>query len=155
MYLYRIARTSYANDLSGNGARLYGGRWNSEGYYALYTASTRALAILETLVHSSLPLLRAADFSLITLHVPDDIAFQAIDSSVLPKGWNAWNFMRTTRKTGDDFLQKGAHLLLRVPSVLIPEEMNWVLNPRHHLMQQVQITTIRALDLDNRLLTAV
>ena len=51
MELYRITQEKYADDFSGNGARLYGGRWNSEGLYAVYTSASRALALLETLAH--------------------------------------------------------------------------------------------------------
>lgn len=155
MQLYRITRTHFANDLTGNGARLYGGRWNSEGRFALYAAATRALALLETMAHSSMALLLDGDFSLITLEVSDEIPFQAIEASTLPPGWNAWNYLRKTRSTGDAFLQEGIHLLLRVPSVLVPEENNWVLNPLHPLMKQVKVVNIRPLVLDNRLLTAV
>mgnify|MGYP001627328580 CR=1 FL=1 len=155
MYIFRITRTQYANDLTGNGARLYGGRWNSEGRFALYSASTRALALLETLAHTSLALLKEGDFALVTLEVPDTVAHEAITANSLPRGWNAWNLMRHTRKLGDAFLQQGSHLLLRVPSVLLPEEHNWVLNPLHPAMKQVHVAHIRPLQLDNRLLTAV
>jgi len=79
MELYRITQEQYADDLSGNGAKLFGGRWNSEGHPALYAASGRALALLETLAHTPAKMLDAKPYILVTIFVPDAIVVQEVD----------------------------------------------------------------------------
>jgi RES domain-containing protein len=83
MILYRIAKCNYAGDLSGTGARLYGGRWNSEGKPMLYTASSRALAVLEVLVHLS-PLLVPNNFCLVEIEVPENSIY-TLTPDLLPQ----------------------------------------------------------------------
>lgn len=150
MELYRIAQEQYAEDLSGNGARLFGGRWNSEGQFALYTSSTRSLALLETLAHTPAKLLQAKTYLLITLMVPDTTAIQALDPKKLPDGWDDVEISPFTQKTGDQFLIAQKKLALVVPSVLIPEEMNYVLNPLHTDFRKVKIINKRRIQFDNR-----
>ncbi|HEX4878170.1 MAG TPA: RES family NAD+ phosphorylase [Chitinophagaceae bacterium] len=150
MELYRIAQEKYADDLSGNGARLFGGRWNSEGYYALYTSTTRSLALLETLAHTPAKLLQSKNYILVTLQLPDATASFRMDSKKLPQGWDATEISLFTQKTGNDFLQAKNALLLQVPSVLIPEEMNVVVNPLHPDFRKIKIIHRRRISFDNR-----
>ncbi len=150
MELYRIAQEQYATDLSGNGARIYGGRWNSEGFAALYTASSRALALLETLAHIPAGLLREKNYLLVHLHLPDNVGLRPVETDSLPAGWDAPDIPPQTRKIGDDFLAGSKHLLLAVPSVLIYEEKNFVLNPRHPDMKKLRIVHSRRIRFDKR-----
>ena len=150
MELYRIAQEKYAEDLSGNGARLFGGRWNSEGQFALYTSFTRSLALLETLAHTPAKLLQAKTYLLITLFVPDTTTIQTVETKKLPHGWDDVEISPFTQKTGDQFLIAKKNLALVVPSVLMPEEINYILNPLHADFKKVKIINKRRIHFDKR-----
>jgi RES domain-containing protein len=155
MEVYRITQEKYAADVTGNGARLFGGRWNSEGQYALYTASSRALALLEILAHTPIQILKEKKYKVITLFVPDEAPVETIEHKKLKADWDAWDLMYYTQKMGDAFLKKNESLLLQVPSVLVPEETNYMINPLHPLMKDVKIIFSRDLKFNDRLLKAV
>lgn len=150
MELYRIAQEKYAEDLSGNGARLFGGRWNSEGQFALYTSFTRSLALLETLAHTPAKLLQVKTYLLITLLIPDTTTIQSLETKKLPHGWNDVEISPFTQKTGDQFLIAKKNLGLAVPSVLMPEEFNYILNPLHVDFKKVKIINKRRIHFDKR-----
>ncbi len=152
MEVYRITQEKFATDLSGNGARLYGGRWNSEGIHALYTASNRSLALLETLAHSSIKLLTEKNYILVTISIPEEATIKVITTGQLDEGWDKLLANHITIQTGDNFLISNKHLLLQVPSVLVPEESNIVINPLHPLMDQVYIKDMREININNRLI---
>ncbi len=149
MLLYRITSVKYADDLSGNGARLYGGRWNSEGKPMVYLASSRSLAVLESLAHvvaTNIP----NEFVLLTIDAPDD--FLAIPENVLPDNWNEYPEQYILKQIGNSFLQRNEHLLLKVPSALVPEEFNYLLNPLHPKAGKVRIVKKAPFNFDDRLL---
>lgn len=150
MELFRITQELYSEDLSGNGSFVYGGRWNSEGNYALYTSSSRSLALLETLAHVPAKLLRSKPYLLITLSVPGKEFMQKISIENLSTGWNAIDAPLFTKRMGDRFLLQRKDLLLEVPSVLIPEENNFILNPLHAGMKKVKIIHKRRIVFDSR-----
>ncbi len=151
MELYRIAQEQYADDLSGNGAKIYGGRWNSEGQLALYAAASRSLALLETLAHVPARLLQQKVYMLITIGVPDLSPVQTIDWNQLPGGWDTPDIRPMTQKLGDHFLGERKKLLLSVPSVVIPEENNYILNPLHADSKKVKLLYKRRIYFDKRL----
>jgi RES domain-containing protein len=155
MEVYRITLARYAADLSGNGARLYGGRWNSEGNFALYTSSSRSLALLETLAHTPAKLLQVKEFVLLTLFVPDAMNIVQIDYKKLPAEWDDTEIKLFTQKTGDDFLAAQKGLVLKVPSVLVPEETNFLLNPLHTEYRKVKIVYQRRIHFDKRMSSIV
>lgn len=150
MELYRITQEKFAEDLSGNGARLFGGRWNSEGFFALYTSSSRSLALLETLAHTPAKMLNARTYYLITLSIPDKILTQKVLLSNLSPGWDSPDTRPITKKMGDKFLYDQMNLLLEVPSVLMPEEINYVINPLHTVMKKVKMVHKRRINFDKR-----
>lgn len=150
MELFRITQEKFVNDLSGNGARLFGGRWNSEGYYALYTSGTRSLALLEVLAHTPAKMLDSKNYQLITLSVPDNEVKFRTELGMLPHGWDAPDTRPVTRRIGDQFLKDKKHLLLAVPSVILPEELNYVLNPLHADMKKLKIVHQRIIRFDKR-----
>jgi RES domain-containing protein len=138
MIVYRITQQQFAADLSGNGARLYGGRWNSEGVYALYSAGTRALALLETLAHTPVQILSAKKYSILSIEVPDEGGMETIPLKKLKLNWDAWD-----------------HLVLQVPSVLVHEEFNYIINPLHKSAGQIKILSEKELKFNERLLKAI
>ena len=151
MEVYRIAQEEFASDLSGNGARLFGGRWNSEGLYALYAASSRSLALLETLAHTPAKMLQQKVYMLVTIAVPDKMAIREITISKLAPGWDVPDIRQYTQKMGDQFLLAKNELLLAVPSVLVPEEDNYVLNPLHPDFKKVKLIHQRRIGFDKRM----
>lgn len=151
MEIYRITQREYAEDLSGNGARLFGGRWNSEGFFALYASSSRSLALLETLAHTPAKMLDTRVYHLITLSVPDEALIQKVFLHNLIPGWDAPDTRPHTKKMGDTFLSQNKKLLLQVPSVLMPEEINYVLNPLHEDMKRVKLIKKRRIYFDKRI----
>lgn len=149
MLLYRISKCIYIEDLSGTGARLYGGRWNSVGKPMVYTASSRALAVLEVLVHLP-PALIPADFCQATFEVPDDV--QVLDMAKLPPNWQEYPEPARLKTMGDAFLKAKKHLLLKVPSAVVEEEFNYLLNPVHPDITSVKIVDVRPFTFDERLI---
>lgn len=132
--LWRIAADTpdyEAHDLSGKGAELSGGRWNRPGTPLVYASSTRALACLETVVHlarTPLPLNRY----LVEIGVPEAAWSEAVtlDPGELI-GWDAMPAGKASLDWGTAWAQSGRSLLARVPSALVPEEHNLLINPRH------------------------
>ena len=147
MILYRIAKRPYA-DLYGTGARLYGGRWNSEGRSMVYLTSSRSLAVLEALVHLS-PTNLPIDFCIMTIDAPDDLL--EISVNQLPKNWNEYPEHNSLKQIGNDFLIKQKHLLLKVPSAIVKEEFNYLLNPLHKDAGLVKILNTQPFAFDQRL----
>jgi len=152
LLLYRIAQEAYADDLSGKGAWLNGGRWNSEGRFALYTSESRALALLEILAHAPAKMLNIKPYILVTLEVPDTAQTEIVRLDKLARGWDISDPGQQTIQTGDNFLKRGKALVLRTPSVIMPEEWNYVLNPLHPDMKKVKIANRRRIEFDKRLL---
>lgn len=150
MITYRFAWERYAADLSGLGASLYGGRWNSVGTSLLYTAETISLALLELLAGLKTPT-TLDEQRLVTIVFPDDLPV-AVPVAQLPVGWNASPPIAFTQTAGDVFVAEGAKPILKVPSVLIPEEFNYLLNPAHPAFSTVRITSIEPYKFDTRLL---
>jgi RES domain-containing protein len=149
MDLFRIISEKYADDLSGTGAKLVGGRWNSKGSPVIYCSENRALALLENLVRTPLTLLKS-DLMIITIHVPDEI--KAV-KSILVKGHADYPASAETKKEGDWWVKKGKSLLIKVPSAIIPHEYNYLINPSHKDILKIKISHKEKLKIDSRLLT--
>jgi len=149
MQLYRIARSLYATDMSGTGARLYGGRWNNIGRSMVYTASSRSLAVLEVLVHLP-PTIIPDDFRLITFEAPEDI-FEP-DVNAFPPNWYTYPEPDILKRTGDYFLMQNQHLLMKVPSAIVKQEYNYLINPAHAKANKIKVMANEPFTFDERLL---
>jgi len=149
--VWRLARSEFADELDGEGARLFGGRWNSRGRSALYTSSHLSLSVLEVYVHippelrDDLPVLRAVSIS-----VPDDAGAASVSQEQLVALLASEDPMAACRVVGDAWLDRDAELVLRVPSILVPEETNLILNPAHPRMREVKIVSSRSFHFDPR-----
>lgn len=151
MLCYRIVKPAHAaSALSGEGARVFGGRWNPPGRACVYTAESRALAVLEMLVHLT-GRSRALPYRLLTVEVPDD---SLVGTLQLPAGWGATPGGRASQGLGEDWLRSGEAVALRVPSVIIPEEFNLLLNPLAPGYERVRVLDERDFQLDLRLAAA-
>lgn len=121
MNVYRLCKESYSG-LDGEGAFKYGGRWNSRGIYALYTSENPSLALLEILVHLDKDLI-PEDFVLLKLSIPDELSFVSLDD--VPET------EEQTKAIGNKILKDKKIIGFRVPSIIVPEQFNFILNPKH------------------------
>ena len=150
MEVFRIARTRYVADLTGTGARLYGGRWNHEGSSLIYTSSTRALATVEFLVHVPIGLV-PRDLGIATIEVPDGAVPDQVTEADLPLNWRQHPPPRELVRIGSDWAISKRSLLLAVPSAVVPGEVNFLINPAHPEMVQVKLIDTQPYALDERL----
>jgi RES domain-containing protein len=147
MILYRINKCIYA-DLSGLGAKLFGGRWNSEGRSMVYLTSSRSLGVLEALAHFS-PTNLPDGYCIMTIDAPESITEITVES--LPENWDEYPEQNSTRQIGNQFLQNKKSLLLKVPSAIVKEEYNFLLNPLHPEAASVKILSSQPFYFDSRL----
>lgn len=145
-----VKRRHAANAFDGEGARIHGGRWNSSGTPMVYLATSRALALLEILVHLG------DEDCLLTSYVIVRVDFESawareLPAKKLPSGWNQWPAGAATRTLGDAWIARAGSLLLAVPSVIVPEERILLMNPRHPKAAQLKIGRPISLNVDSRL----
>ena len=151
MKVYRIAKPLYINDVSGSGARTYGGRWNHKGVSMIYTSENRALATVEYIVHVPLSIV-PAHLSLAALHIPDTIFPEEISLSDLPGNWREYPAPSRLAELGTNWAAKNESLLLRVPSAVVEHEFNILINPFHPDMEHITIFQIENYTFDKRLI---
>ena len=134
---WRIVRARHAaTAFSGEGAAKVGGRWNSRGVTVVYTSATRALAVLETLVHLNPPMV--FQYKIIRLEFPDAL-IERITVSKLATDWRTEPPPPAGRQLGDAWVKEGRSAILALPSVIIPEEINYLLNPAHPDFKNISI----------------
>jgi RES domain-containing protein len=148
--VYRICRKA-RQKLDGEGARLYGGRWDGPGHAVVYTAGTLSLAAIEYLVHID-PGDAPGDLIATTLDVPDDVVREIVKVADLPSGWHRKPLPSACREAGEAWLRKGKTLVLQVPSAPIVGESNYLLNPAHPAMIRVHAVAKRPFVFDQRLI---
>lgn len=148
MIIYRICNSQYSDDLSGTGAKLYGARWNTKGTPMLYTAEHISLAVLELLVHSQFKHFTIS-LDLISIQLP--ASFKAAEISVKKIKANWENDADYTQFIGDEFVRNKQDLVLKVPSAIIQEECNFLVNPLHPDFKKVKILETRSFKPDERL----
>jgi RES domain-containing protein len=146
--VYRITRAPYA-DLTGEGARLAGGRWNRPGRAAVYASGSRALALLETLVHVQAYRL-PPDLVLLQVSIPESVSRESWSPDDLPDGWREIGADAALDR-GDRWLREARAAVLRVPSALVPQEWNAVLNPLHPDHDRIRLVDVSPLRIDPRL----
>ncbi len=151
MLLYRVCRTQFANDLSGTGSRIYGGRWNSPGMAAVYTSESKSLAVLEILTNTP-PGILISYFSILTIEISGKFFIDEIPEETLPKNWNEFPAPDILARLGDKWLKQGQNLLLKIPSAIISSESNFIINPAHADFKKVKIIFTETLDLDKRII---
>ncbi len=130
MQAYRLIKARYASDpLDPQGAKRYGGRWNSKGKAVLYAADSISLAALELLVHLHRSTI-LNHYVLVTVELPDK-AILTLDNQALPPDWRDDPPPRSTQTLGDGWLSSQQSLALAVPSTVVPQQYNLVINPAH------------------------
>jgi RES domain-containing protein len=141
-----------ADDLSGGGAKEVGGRWNSKGRAVLYAGSSIALSTLETLVHTT-DRVNVRNMFLVRLDIPLAVwkLREVVDATSLPPTWVAEPAGSTTIELGDAWIDAVSSPLLFVPSVVVPEEHNILINPAHPASQKITAIVVRQFLYDPRL----
>ncbi len=147
MEIYRLGLTIYARQLSGEGAKLHGGRWNHIGHPCIYAAASKALCVLEFAANVSLDEL-PEDLSFTTYELPRE-ACRTFSPAELPEDWMATPAPDSTKAWGTAQLQMA--VALKVPSVVIPSEYNFVLNPLHVHFAQVRLKGVERFIFDKRI----
>lgn len=129
MIVYRIGKTQYSKDLIGEGARLFGGRWNNVGTPCLYTSESRALAVLELTVNVNIiDIPRALSFTVIEI---PDTGIQELNVTDLPADWAQVPASSSTKTFGTNLLTIASTPIIKIPSTIIPKEYNYLLNSNH------------------------
>ena len=148
---WRIVKTRYSEDaFSGEGARLYGGRWNSSGTRMVYTSGSKSLATLELLVHlHSTSVLHS--FSICPVDF-DDSLVEILEPAKLARDWRQSPPSIALQAIGDDWISRGSSGVLRVPSAVIETEHNYLINPTHKDFKKLVIGSMEVLELDPRLI---
>ena len=147
---WRITKRKRARSaFTGEGARLYGGRWNSPGTAIIYTAESQSLAVLEILVHLDSPEL-LKKYALFRVGI-DESYIVDIDAAILPRNWRTEPVPGKVQKIGDEWVTNATSAVLRVPSTLVPGEFNFLLDPRHADFPKLQFSGPIPFHLDPRL----
>ncbi len=149
--VWRITAPAYADTaFSGEGARLWGGRWGSPGHRLVYASGSLALATLEVLARANdrrrLRGYLAVSATLAERHL------EIVEAATLPTGWDARPYTAVSQRIGDQWLEAGRSLALRVPSVVVPSEWNVLVNPAHPAFGEVAVGVPIAAPFDPRLL---
>ena len=148
MIVYRLTIEMYKTDLSGTGAKLYGGRWNSVGRPVVYATENISLAVLEILVRTDISGIPPS-YHLLKLEVPENLSPVVISKNKLKKEWK--NDFRYTQWIGDEFVHSNNALMLKVPSAIVDEEHNYILNTRHNDFKKIKLLTVNKFHFDKRL----
>jgi RES domain-containing protein len=149
--VYRVLRKPYARTpFDGKGSYQYGGRWSSPGTRLSYASEHQSLAMLEYFVHveaNDAP----PDLVLASADIPDDLSRQRIEIGTLPANWRETPAPAELGRLGDKFVLTGKDCILMVPSALVPNENNWLINPLHEEFQKIKIRETEPLTYDSRL----
>ncbi|MBC7642432.1 MAG: RES family NAD+ phosphorylase [Flavobacterium sp.] len=149
MEVFRIAHKKWSEKLLGSG---YSGRWNSNGMFVIYTAQNRALACLENLVHRN-GFGLDVDFVIMTINIPKQLKIIELKIKDLPENWNLTDEKAhlLCREFGDKWLKSQSSCILMVPSAIIKNEKNVLINPNHVDFKKIKLSLTQPFSFDNRL----
>ena len=148
--IWRIVQRKYAPEaFSGDGSGKYGGRWNHKRTAVVYASQSESLAQLEVVVRTNRPK-DLAQYVLIEAQVPEEL-IEILQQKELPRGWRAMPEPNSTRDVGTKWVAAGRSAVLAVPSVVVPSEFNYLLNPAHPDFSKIKIGKPKLVDWDPRL----
>ncbi len=153
MRVFRVERQKFLETtLTGIGASLAKGyRWNSLNTRLVYTADSRALATLEVAVHLDLSQDLPSDRWYVEIEIPEDITLMEVRMEDLPRAWDAKPPIRVTQMIGDDFSVQNESAVLKVPSAIVPQEFNYLINPIHPDARRIRVIQKTPMSFDFRL----
>jgi len=146
MNVFRVCREEYANQLKASGKM---NRWNKDGEYVIYAAESRALCALELLAHTN-GVVPAGNYKTMVIDIPET-GIKEIGLNELPQNWKSVRAYPQLQRMGSKWYEAQEHLLLKVPSVLIPSEFNYVINTQHSDFKEVRIKALESFFWDDRL----
>jgi RES domain-containing protein len=149
MQLFHLGNSRYARQLTGEGARLFGGRWNLKGDACIYTSGTRSLCILEYAANVSLDEL-PPDLSMTEYRIPDELC-RMIPLGDLPADWYDVPSPVSARQFGSALLADSTCVCFAVPSAIVPAELNYILNPAADQFSQLKIISTEPFIFDHRI----
>ena len=147
MQVFRITTEKWAGNLRGSG---YAARWNSNGIFIAYTASSRALACLEMVVHLNSDRLKSS-FKMSVVEISEEVNVTKINIEDLPEGWTDHDGYQVCQEIGNDWTQEFATCVLQVPSAVIKHEFNYLINPQHPDFSKIKIIEIEDFEFDLRI----
>ena len=147
MEIYRIVKTEYSNALFASGRV---NRWNYKGEKVIYTAASRSLACLENVVHSSGELL-LGQFMVMVIYVPDELSIDIIGRTQLPDDWFFRARHPACQTLGSEWYQSRTSPVLKVPSAIVHQEYNYLLNAEHDQYNHIQLVDQRPFAFDPRI----
>lgn len=149
MIVFRLSRKKYKDQLSGYGASLNGQRWNSKGIEVIYTADSRALANSEVAVHIPLGIL-PRDYYMVEIEIPSSVQIPELPVESLTVGWDTVPNTMASQIVGDRFVFENRYAVLRVPSVVVKGDFNFILNPKHKDFCKIKIVSTTPFPFDPR-----
>jgi RES domain-containing protein len=151
MIVYRLTKEKYKSELSGKGAEINGGRWNSKGRQIIYTGESRALCTTEIAVHTPLGIV-PMNYYLQSIEIPN-LKMLEITDKHLEKDWRNFPHEVSTNLVGDKFIEENKYLIMKVPSAVIQDEYNYLINPNHKYYDRVKLLKVEEFKFDKRLFT--
>ena len=136
---------------TGEGSRLYGGRWNHKGTPVIYLGGSLALASLEVFVHISSNMPFNQKYLSFSAIIPENVDIKKLELKSLPPNWREFPAPHATKDIGTHWTERGETVLLQVPSVLIPEEVNYILNPSHADFRKIIFSDPKPFYFDSRM----
>lgn len=149
MIVYRITSKKHAGDVLGTGAAIYGGRWNKKGTPVLYTSESKALALLEIIVHT--PPMLVPNLDLLVLEIPNN-SITKLKEEQLPKNWMDYPAPTILSEIAEKWVQKAETIALKVPSCIIHSAHNYILNCRHQAYNKVKLLEHKSFHFNSRLI---
>jgi len=147
MLVYRITHKIYSKELFASGLE---GRWNGDGKKVLYTAGSVALAFLENMIRRQ-GVGFNSDFKTMIIEIPDDLKIQTIKAESLPAGWREFTDYSKCQPIGNEWFDKGEKPVLKVPSAVLPEEFNYLINTAHPDFKKIKLVETTELVPDERI----
>jgi RES domain-containing protein len=151
MLIYRFGLKKFISDLSGQGAKMYGGRWNSVGNAMLYTSYSPSLAMLEFTCNAS-GIAKTIQTSLLTLKLDSKVKIEIITLNDLPANWQQVPSPDSLKVIGNNWLKSNKTLALKVPSAIMPLESNLLINSIHKDFFKLEIENFVDMNIDSRIL---
>ena len=148
--LFRISTSEHISDITGTGARIYGGRWNHAGYPVVYTSGSRSLAALEFLVHVPMAL-APENLSIAEINIQQNVKRESIKERRLPSSWRDYPAPEKLATIGTTWIKSKSSLLLDIPSAIVDKEVNTLINPLHPDLKHVSVVIIEKFSFDSRL----
>jgi RES domain-containing protein len=151
MRVWRICHEKWAKTaFDGQGAKIYGGRWNSIDIAVVYTSSSLALAALESLVHLGVKKM-PINYVAISADISENLTIKKVELNKLPQNWRDDPAPQELATIGDQWVSSKASAILKVPSAVIDEEWNYLIYPEHPDFEQIQISLPKPFQFDARL----